>query len=82
MNRSEIIRKLNNIFIDVLDDESIIITEKTTAKDVEDWDSLTHIQLVVAIEKFFKLHFTSVEIREWKDVGEMCNTIETRLENA
>jgi acyl carrier protein len=78
MDRQEILKQVNNIFIDVLDDEDIVIEEKTQAKDVDEWDSLTHIQLVVAIEKHFKIRFTSKEIQSWKDVGEMFNTIQAK----
>jgi len=78
MDRQEILKQVNNIFIDVLDDEDIVIEEKTQAKDVDEWDSLTHIQLVVAIEKHFKIRFTSKEIQSWKDVGEMFNTIQEK----
>jgi len=78
MDRQEILKQVNNIFIDVLDDEDIVIGEKTQAKDVDEWDSLTHIQLVVAIEKHFKIRFTSKEIQSWNDVGEMFNTIQEK----
>ena len=71
MTKEEIIKEINNIFIDVLDDEDIVISEATTSNDVDDWDSLNHIHLVVAIEKHFKLRFTSQEIQSWNNVGEM-----------
>ncbi len=79
MESSEILKQVNKIFIDVLDNETIVLSNETTANDVEDWDSLTHIQLVVAIEKHFQMHFTSSEIRNWKNIGEMCVTISKRL---
>ena len=71
MLKEEILKVVNDIFIDVLDDEDIVITEATTSDDVDDWDSLNHIHLVVAIEKHFKLRFTSQEIQSWNNVGEM-----------
>ena len=71
MTKEEIIKEINNIFIDVLDDDDIVISEATTSDDVDDWDSLNHIHLVVAIEKHFKLRFTSQEIQSWNNVGEM-----------
>ena len=74
----DILKKVNDIFIDVLDDEEIIIDATTTADDVDEWDSLTHIQLIVAIEKSFGLRFTSQEIQSWKNVGEMLDCIENK----
>lgn len=79
MESTEILIQVNGIFIDVLDNKNIVLVCETTANDVEDWDSLTHIQLVVAIEKHFKVRFTSAEIRNWKNVGEMCDAIQNRL---
>ena len=79
MDRNEILKKVNAIFIDILDDENIVLTYETTANDVEDWDSLNHIQLVVAIEKQFKIRFTSREIQSWNNVGEMVNSVSLKL---
>ena len=75
MDNKEILNQVQEIFHDQLDDESIVLTSETTAEDVDDWDSLTHIMLVVAIEKHFKIKFTSKEILSWKNVGEMMNCI-------
>jgi len=79
MTSQEILKAVNDIFIDVLENEKIILSENTSAADIEEWDSLNHIQLIVAIEKHFKLRFTSSEIQKWKTVGEMCVAIQTRL---
>jgi len=76
---NSIIEQVNKIFIDVLDNEDIRLTPETSAKDIEEWDSLNHIQLIVAIEKHFKIRFNSSEINGWKNVGEMCAAIEKRL---
>ncbi len=78
MERSEILKQINAIFVDTLDNDDVVIDESTTAGDVDEWDSLTHIQLVVAIEKNFKIRFTSKEIQSWNDVGEMMNCIQEK----
>ncbi len=75
MERNEIFKKLNEIFNDVLDLEDIELEEKTCADDIEEWDSLSHIQLIVAIEKELGIKFTSHEIMKWNNVGEMVDTI-------
>jgi acyl carrier protein len=75
MNKESMLKEINSIFIDVLDDDTIIINEKTTSNDVEEWDSLTHIQLVIAIEKNYGVRFTSEEIQKWTNVGEMISCI-------
>lgn len=80
MEREDIFNKLNEIFEDVLDlDETPNLTDETSADDIEEWDSLSHIQLIVAIEKAFKLKFTSSEILKWKNVGEMVDTTLTKI---
>lgn len=80
MERKEIFEKLNVIFEDVLDlDETPELTNETSAGDIEEWDSLSHIQLIVAIEKEFKLKFTSLEIMKWNNVGEMVDSMMQKL---
>ena len=78
MNKEEALKIINDVFIDVLDNKNIIINLNTTANDVEDWDSLNHIQLVVAIEKRFNIRFKSSEIRNWNNVYEMIESILTK----
>ena len=79
MEKQEILDQVQEIFRDILDNEDIVLANETTANDVEEWDSLSHIQLIVAIEKLFKLKFTSLEIMKWKNVGEMIDTIYQRI---
>jgi acyl carrier protein len=74
-----ILEDVNSIFRDVMENDSLVITRETTSAHVEEWDSLNHIQLVVAIEKHFKLKFAAAEIRDWKNVGEMCDAIALKL---
>ena len=79
MGQDEIIKQLNEIFIDVIDNDDIKLTNETTADDVDGWDSLTHIQLVVAIERHFKIRFNSKEIQSWKNVGDLVNSIIAKM---
>lgn len=78
MERNQILAEVQEIFRDVLDNEEIELQDATTADDVEEWDSLTHIQLIVAIEKHFKIKFTSKEILSWQNVGQMIDCIATK----
>lgn len=75
MEKTEILAKVQDIFRDILDNEDIELTNDTCADSIEEWDSLSHIQLIVAIEKCFKIKFTSKEILSWNNVGEMIDCI-------
>lgn len=75
MNKNELLLRVQDIFRDVLDNEEIEIAFSTTSDDIEEWDSLSHIQLIVAIEKEFNVKFTSKEIMSWDNVGEMLDCI-------
>ena len=75
-----ILEKLQEIFRDIFDDENLVITKETTAKDIEEWDSLAHINLVLAIREEFNVEFTLEEVAEYKNVGDIVNSIEKRIE--
>ncbi|MFN5458468.1 MAG: acyl carrier protein [Bacteroidota bacterium] len=75
MSREIILQQVIEIFRDVLDNDKIELSESTIAKDVEEWDSLNHIQLVVAVEKKFSIRFTALEIQSWTNVGGMIDSI-------
>ena len=74
----EIYERLNEVFRDVFDDDSIEVNEDTTAADIEDWDSLNHITLIDAVESEFGVHFTMGEVSGMKNVGEMAQIIKDR----
>lgn len=78
MNRAEIMERLNKVFRDVFDDSSIVVDDITTSKDIEDWDSLEHINLVGAVEQEFKMRFKMKEVSSMKNVGEMADIVAER----
>lgn len=80
MNRSQIIEKLNEVFAEVFDDDTLTVTESTCAKDIEEWDSLAHLTLIATIEDAFSIQFDMSEIAGFKNVGEMADAIERILE--
>lgn len=75
MTREQIYDRLNEVFQDVFDDESITVNDATTANDIEDWDSLEHINLVAAVEQEFGFKFTMGQVVTMKNVGEMVDII-------
>ena len=79
MNRTEIFKKLTEVFHDVFDDDTIELSDTTTASDIEDWDSLTHIMLLSAVEDAFGIKFDMKAVQGLKDVGAMVNLIEEQL---
>lgn len=78
----DVLSELQPIFHDIFDDDSIVVTDETNAEMIEDWDSLSHIRLVVAIEKHFGIKFAFGELQELKNVGEMAQLIAKKLGDA
>ncbi len=76
--KKNIKEQLNKIFQDVFDDEEINIFDEMTASDIDEWDSLTHIMLVVAIEKEFDIRLNAAEIGKLDNVGKMIDILELR----
>ena len=75
----DILKELEPIFQDVFDDEDIKLTETTNAEDIEDWDSLMQIRIIMAIEKRFKIKFALNEIHQLENVGDMAKIIKNKL---
>ena len=71
--------ELTAVFREVFDDDSIQLTPELTADDVEGWDSLSHVNLIIAVEMKFDIEFTQKEIRSFANVGEMTACIESKL---
>ena len=78
MSREEVYEALNEVFQDVFDDADIRVNDATTAADIDDWDSLEHINLIVAVEKKFNIKFNMGEVNTFKNVGEMVDMIITK----
>lgn len=79
MSREEVFERLNEVFRDVFDDETITVDENTTASDIEDWDSLEHINLMAAVESEFGIKFSMGQVVTMKNVGEMADIILQKL---
>lgn len=75
MSKEEILKKVQDIFIDVLEDEDIKLSYNTTSDDIEGWDSLNNIVLILEIEKEFNFKFKLEEIQSFKNIGEVCDNI-------
>lgn len=75
----KIMNELQDIFRDIFDDDELVISNETTSDDIEDWDSLTHMQLIVQIEKKYNITFTTAEIKKAANVGEFISIIEEKL---
>lgn len=78
MNNNEITARLNEVFRDVFGDSSISVTSSTTSDDIEDWDSIEHINLIAAVEDEFGMRFKMREVSGMKNVGEMISIIAER----
>lgn len=79
MTTEQVLTTLTDIFREVLDNEEIELTLDSSALDIEEWDSLSHIHLVVAVEKHFKIKFTSLEIQNWNKIGDLILSIQNKI---
>ena len=79
MNRTEIFAKLTDIFRDVFDDDTIELKDSTTAVDIEDWDSLSHIALLSAVENELGVRFDMRAVQGLKSVGDMVDLIKEMM---
>ena len=80
MTREYVYQQMNKIFRNVFDDESIELHDETNAEDIEDWDSLEQINLIVAIENEFEMMFDMAEVSDLANVGEMADLIMSKAE--
>ena len=76
-----ITEKLTNVFREVFDDETIVFSDDLTANDVDAWDSLSHVNLIIAIEIAFDIEFKQSEVLNFANVGELKQSIINKLEN-
>ena len=82
MTFEHVLVEVTGLFRDVLDNDSINLKYETSAPDVQDWDSLNHIEIVVAVEKHFKIKFNFAELQKFQNVGQMCDNILVKLAQA
>ena len=75
----DILGDVTTIMKKVFKNLDIVVTHKTVAGDIEKWTSISHISLIVEIERFFKIKFKSLEIQKWNNVGDMIASIEGQL---
>lgn len=79
MTRADVMDKVQDIFRDVFDDDSLCISDSTNSSDIEDWDSLEHIALIVSMEKEFNMKFDIKEVNKLENVGGMIDLIMSKL---
>jgi acyl carrier protein len=79
MTHAEIHQQLTRVFRDIFDDPALEISDSTTANDVEDWDSITHINLITAVEKSFKVTFSTKDVKALRNVGDFIHLIANRV---
>lgn len=79
MEREQLLKKVNEVFQDVFYDTSLEVNDETTAADIDEWDSLTHITLIAAIEDEFDIKFDMTEVVKFEKVGDMIDSIQKKL---
>lgn len=79
MSKEKVLEKVTEILADIFEDESIVVTYSTTASDIEEWDSLAHLQIIATIEKAFNIRFSLGEINNFANVGDLCDSVVKHL---
>ena len=79
MERKELLNKIQEILAEIIDHEELVLFESMAPSDVDDWDSLAHFQLVVALQREFGIKFSIMEIQSWTTVGNIVNSINSKL---
>ena len=79
MNKDEILLKIQDIFRDVFDDDTLILSENTSQNDIDEWDSLEQINIISTIEDEFDVEFEMDEITEFKNIGNLITAVHTKL---
>ena len=79
MEREDILKRVEEIFREELGQCGLVLTDETTADDVEGWDSLSHVQLVAVMEDAFGIEFSSREILSWDNVGDLIDSIQKKV---
>lgn len=79
MNKEEILKTINTILCDIFADQTLVVTEATSAQHIERWDSITHVNILMTVERTFKIRFSLGEIKQLRNVGEMVNLIMQKL---
>lgn len=82
MNQEQILARLQGVFQEVFDDEEIIIGPQTSAKDIEGWDSLVHMQLISEVEGVFDIRLSMGEVQNFQNVGDLCAAVERHVNRA
>lgn len=79
MELDEILKQINNIFIELFDDNSIVLSEQSDTSSIEAWDSLNHIQVITAVEKRFKIRFELNDLLNFQNIGDLCRGVQSKL---
>lgn len=80
VTKTEIMEGITEVFRDILDNKTLVLQDETTAADVENWDSLNHIDLILAIERKFKVRFTTREVTGLRNVGELAALVQQKAD--
>lgn len=81
MLNDEILKEITTIMCEVFDNDDLTVTASTSADDIDEWDSMSHLQLIVAIEKKYNMRFALGELQALKNIGEMVELIQKKLNN-